>query len=195
MSLGRPPVRDSRRPPTPPLHTAPPRRRSLGVLMFELLVGKAPFDAPETEQTQLRIRAPRPSTRPRSALAAGSALPRCVLRGRLGRGGLPRGRHGLRRGARAAARAAAEEPGPPPQPARRARPPVDQAPHGRSRRLSVARALCRDCAATLLGLTTRARARVLARPIMLGGKLAPVAARSRAFGFLTARVVICLARC
>lgn len=29
---------------------------SLGVLMFELLVGKAPFDAPETEQTQLRIR-------------------------------------------------------------------------------------------------------------------------------------------
>jgi len=29
---------------------------SLGVLMFELLVGKAPFDAPETEQTQQRIR-------------------------------------------------------------------------------------------------------------------------------------------
>ena len=57
--------------------------------MFELLVGKAPFDAPETEQTQLRIRALPPSTRPRCALAADSALPRCVLYGRLGRGGLP----------------------------------------------------------------------------------------------------------
>ena len=37
---------------------------SLGVLMFELLVGKAPFDAPETEQTQQRIRAPPPPPPP-----------------------------------------------------------------------------------------------------------------------------------
>ena len=34
------------------------------MLMFELLVGKAPFDAPETEQTQLRIRAPAPPPAP-----------------------------------------------------------------------------------------------------------------------------------
>ena len=34
------------------------------MLMFELLVGKAPFDAPETEQTQQRIRAPPPPPPP-----------------------------------------------------------------------------------------------------------------------------------
>ena len=58
VALGRPPLRDSSR-------SSP--RRSLGVLMFELLVGKAPFDAPETEQTQQRIRAPPPppTTRPK----------------------------------------------------------------------------------------------------------------------------------
>ena len=152
---------------------------SLGVLMFELLVGKAPFDAPETEQTQQRIRAPPPPPSataafrhrppvhpPHPPLAAGSAPRRCVLCGRLGRGGLPRGRHRLRRGARAAARAAAEESGAPPQPAGRARPPVDQAPHGRRLRLStrVPRALSRDAARS-----HDSSARVCpAQPIMLG---------------------------
>jgi serine/threonine protein kinase len=55
MALSRPPLPDSSR-------SSP--RRSLGVLMFELLVGKAPFDAPETEETQQRIRAPPPPPPP-----------------------------------------------------------------------------------------------------------------------------------